>query len=89
MTGVLVYGVGSPCGFGSKCTDEGAPTPYVDAVESEGQTVDNCGGHASPTNEYHIHSGLGINSTAERDACALPTDTENQHSELLGWMFDG
>lgn len=89
VSGVNIFGVGSPCGFSSKCPDQGGPTQYVDAVESEGRTVDSCGGHASPTNQYHIHSGLGINSSIGRDACRLPTDTDGQHSELLGWMFDG
>ena len=54
--GVMVFGVGSPCGYSSKCPEDGAPTKYVDAVESEGHTVDQCGGHAAPTNQYHIHS---------------------------------
>lgn len=74
VTGVNIFGVGSPCGFSSKCPDQGGPTLYVDAVESKGRTVDSCGGHASPTNEYHIHSGLGINSTNDRVACGLPAD---------------
>ena len=89
VNGVEVFGVGSPCGFSSLCPDEGAPTDYVDAVESEGHTVDTCAGHASPTSSYHIHSGLGINSTEQREACRLPVDKEGEHSELLGWMFDG
>lgn len=89
VTGVNIFGVGSPCGASSRCPNEGGPTQYVDAVESEGRTVDNCGGHASPTNEYHIHSGLGINTTSDRQACGLPTDTPGEHSVLLGWMFDG
>ena len=89
VNGVEVFGVGSPCGFSSSCSNEGAPTDFVDAVESEGHTVDSCAGHAAPTGSYHIHSGLGINSTEQREACRLPVDKPGEHSELLGWMFDG
>ena len=89
LNGVNIYGVGSPCGFGSPCPDQGGPTRYVDAVESEGHTVDMCGGHASPQNQYHLHSGIGINTTAGRQTCRLSVDRDGQHSELLGWMFDG
>ena len=31
-SGVNIFGVGSPCGFSSKCPDQGAPTKWVDAV---------------------------------------------------------
>ncbi|CAI8026265.1 hypothetical protein GBAR_LOCUS15100 [Geodia barretti] len=89
INGVEVFGVGSPCGFSSLCPDAGAPTEYVDAVESEGHTVDPCAGHAAPTGSYHIHSGLGINTTEQREACRLPVDINGEHSQLLGWMFDG
>ena len=89
-TGVSVFGVGSPCGGSVPCPDSGAPTQYVDAVEAEGHTVDQCGGHASPMGEYHIHSGIGINPTSERQNCGgLPADQAGQHSQLLGWAFDG
>ena len=87
--GVRIFGVGSPCGFSSKCPDEGGPTKWVDAVQSEGHTVDFCGGHAAPTNQYHIHSGIGFNSSAGRLACQLPQDQPGKHSRLLGWIFDG
>lgn len=89
VNGVEVFGLGSPCGFTSACSNEGAPTDYVDAVDSEGHTVDSCAGHASPTGSYHIHSGIGINSTKQREACNLPADIAGEHSQLLGWMFDG
>ena len=89
MNGVSVFGVGSPCGFSSKCPNQGAPTDYVDAVESEGDTVDFCGGHSSPTGEYHIHSGIDLKTTEERKKCNLPADIEGEHSKLLGWMYDG
>lgn len=88
-SGVKVFGVGSPCGYSSKCPSEGAPTKYVDAVESEGHTVDQCGGHAAPTNDYHIHSSIGINTTEGQTKCVVPTDTPGQHSPLIGWIFDG
>ena len=87
--GVMVFGVGSPCGFSSKCPEDGAPTKYVDAVESEGHTVDQCGGHAAPTNDYHIHSDVGLNTSSERQECVMPADIPGQHSQLLGWIFDG
>ena len=89
INGVEVFGVGSPCGFSSLCPAAGAPTEYVDAVESEGHTVDPCAGHAAPTGSYHIHSGLGINTTEQREACRLPADIQGEHSQLVGWMFDG
>ena len=88
-SGVNIFGVGSPCGFSSKCPDQGAPTKWVDAVESEGHTVDFCGGHPAPTNQYHIHSGIRFNSSAGRETCQLPQDTPGEHSQLLGWIFDG
>lgn len=87
--GVRIFGVGSPCGFSSKCPIDGGPSIYVDAVESEGHTVDSCGGHADPTGNYHIHSGIGLDTNVERANCGLPQDTPGRHSKLLGWMFDG
>lgn len=92
VNGVVVFGVGAPCGGNSVCpnTDSLALSTYVDAVESEGVTFDQCGGHPAPGNQnYHIHSGNTFNSSAGRRACALPEDTPGEHSVLLGWMFDG
>ena len=91
INGVRIFGFGSPCGYSSTCpsTDPSAPTNYVDAVQSEGHTTDSCGGHADPQYHYHIHSGLGINSTSQRLACNLTADVPGQHSQLLGWMIDG
>lgn len=89
LNGVNIFGVGSPCGYSSKCPENGGPTKWVDAVESEGHTVDFCGGHAAPTHQYHIHSGVGFNSSADREVCQLPQDSPGKHSELLGWIFDG
>ena len=89
VNGVEVFGVGSPCGYTAVCSEKGAPTDYVDAVDAESHTVDTCGGHAAPTGSYHVHSGTGINSTEQREACQLPVDVEGEHSQLLGWMFDG
>ena len=91
-SGVVIFGVGSPCGFGSDCPfdNTGAPSNYVDAVESEGHTVDQCGGHPAPGyGQYHVHSGLNFNTSAKRQSCALPHDVPNKHSKFLGWMFDG
>ena len=87
--GVNIFGVGSPCGYSSKCPSDGGPSMWVDAVESEGHTVDFCGGHAAPTHQYHIHSGIGMVSNDQRAACELSIDVKGEHSELLGWMFDG
>ena len=89
VNGVNVYGVGAPCGGGSVCPDQGAPTIWVDAVESEGSTLDMCGGHPSPSYQYHIHAGFMFNMSRGREVCRLPSDTEGEHSELLAWMFDG
>ena len=91
LNGVNLFGVGSPCGFSSSCPedDSQAPSQYVDAVESEGHTTDQCGGHSAPTGVYHLHSNLGFNDTTGRQTCNLPVDTPGEHSQLLGWMFDG
>ena len=56
INGVNVFGVGSPC-VSVPCEKDGAPSDMVDAVDSEGHTVDYCGGHPSPNGEYHVHSG--------------------------------
>ena len=56
LNGVPVFGVGSPC-VNVPCEKAGAPSDLVDAVESEGHTVDFCYGHASPGGQYHVHSG--------------------------------
>ena len=101
VSGVFIYGPASPCGFSSPCPQESnasgimqyvdpkAPSNYVDAVQSEGQSTDACPGHggreATITIDniyylcYHIHSGLGINTTAQRVACGLPPDTPGNH----------
>lgn len=89
LNGVNIFGVGSPCGFSSKCPQDGGPSKWVDAVESEGHTVDMCGGHAAPTHQYHIHSGVGLVTAEQRKTCELPVDTAQEHSRMLGWMFDG
>ena len=88
INGVNLYGVGSPCGFSSFCPPTG-PTKYVDAVDAEGHTVDQCGGHADPIGTYHMHSGLYLHSASNRTACSLPVDVVGEHSKLLGWAFDG
>lgn len=87
ITGVNIFGVGSPCGFGSDCPNEGtgAPTIWVDAVESEGDTTDMCIGHPNDRGVYHIHSEVA----SGRDNCGLPLDVPGSHSPLLGYIFDG
>jgi hypothetical protein len=87
--GVKVFGVGSPCGFSSKCPENGGPSKWVDAVDAEGHTVGTCGGHADPHHNYHVHSGVGAVTSEQRQACQLPVDTAGEHSKQLGWMFDG
>ena len=89
LNGVRIFGVGSPCGYNSDCPEDGGPSIYVDAVEAEGHTTDSCGGHAAPTGDYHVHSGIGFDTNIERANCELPEDVSGEHSELLGWMFDG
>ncbi len=39
LNGVNVFGVGSPCGYSSKCPQDGGPSKYVDAVEAEGKSM--------------------------------------------------
>ena len=58
VSGVFIYGPASPCGVSSPCpqasnasgimqyVDPKAPSNYVDAVQSEGQSTDACAGHA-------------------------------------------
>ena len=91
VNGVNIFGVGSPCGFGSSCPNEdpNAPSVYVDAVDSEGQTLDECAGHSNPITGYHIHAGFNIDNNTQRTRCSLPNDEDGKHSALLGWMFDG
>lgn len=88
VNGVNLFGVGSPCGFRAPCPPTGLSN-YVDAVISEGHTLDTCGGHPSPTGEYHIHSAETLHTANGRLACSLPADVEGEHSKLLGWAFDG
>ena len=89
--GVNLFGVGSPCGFSSKCPQNGGLSKYVDAVSSEGHTTDQCGGHADPNHNYHVHSQTGFNASKPdgRQDCVLAKDTPGEHSDLLGWLFDG
>ena len=84
-----IFGVGSPCGYSSKCPGQGGPSKYVDAVDSEGHTVDQCGGHPAPTHQYHIHSGVGLTTDQGRNSCRLSVDKAGQHSALLGYLLDG
>ena len=78
----MVYGRGSPCGFGSDCPSNGtgASSEYVDAVDSEGQTINQCRGHPQGQGQYHIHSGATFMDSIGRQMCDLL---------LLEWMFDG
>ena len=42
-----------------------------------------------PTHQYHIHSGIGMDSSEKREACELNVDVAGEHSKILGWLFDG
>ncbi|CBJ31670.1 conserved unknown protein [Ectocarpus siliculosus] len=62
----------------------------LDAVEEyedtafylEADTLDPCGGHATPTGSYHYHSTAGC---LQEQAGAVA----GEHSPLLGWSYDG
>ena len=88
---VNLFGVGSPCGYKLRCPQDRDPSKYVDAVLSEGHTTDQCGGHADPNHNYHVHSQTGFNASKPngRQDCVLAKDTPGEHSKLLGWLFDG
>ena len=93
LNGVNIYGVAIPCRSNSQAPcpedDSQAPSEIVDAVEATGHTTDQCAGHPSRNGAYHIYSNLGFNDTTGRQTCKLPVDTPGQHSQLLGWIFDG
>ena len=91
VNGVVVYGPSAVCGGHAVCPsdDSNAPSRYVDAWDAEGVTLDRCGGHPDGQTRYHIHTGINFTTSEGRRACSLPTDTPGEHSELLGWMFDG
>ncbi|CAN0546072.1 unnamed protein product, partial [Ectocarpus sp. 12 AP-2014] len=48
----------------------------------EADTLDPCGGHATPTGSYHYHSTAGC---LQEQAGAVV----GEHSPLLGWSYDG
>jgi len=69
-----------------------SPNPYpeggcsyeVDAVGGEGDTFDECSGHANEFGNYHYHVA---------PACLLEqlgdSEDTNTHSPIIGWAFDG
>ena len=105
----MLYGRFSPCGFGSDCKDTcpnvkpdcttngAAPSNTVDAADAEMKTMDRCGGHPSPSGEYHQHSLLHTNHVdgdgatlleATHSDCGLLNDNAGMHSERLGYAYD-
>jgi hypothetical protein len=54
-----------------------------DAFVFEGMTFDStCGGHASPTGQFHYHS-------EPKSGCVAAAAAAGLHSPLLGIMMDG
>ena len=52
------------------------------AYEYEGQTFDQCGAHAAPMNQYHLHN-------PSTPTCCLGYVEKAQHSPTIGIMADG
>eukprot|EP00930_Biecheleria_cincta_P072368 TRINITY_DN59775_c0_g1_i1.p1 TRINITY_DN59775_c0_g1~~TRINITY_DN59775_c0_g1_i1.p1 ORF type:complete len:357 (+),score=54.63 TRINITY_DN59775_c0_g1_i1:74-1072(+) len=73
---------------GQTLSDLGKEDGWVDAVLAERWMDDHCLGHLSGAGNYHTHAGLW-HTPELRKACGLPEDKEGNHSELLGWAFDG
>ncbi|CAN0316512.1 unnamed protein product, partial [Hapterophycus canaliculatus] len=48
----------------------------------EADTLDPCGGHATPTGDYHYHGTPGC---LQEQAGGVV----GEHSPLLGWSYDG
>eukprot|EP00730_Choanoeca_flexa_P020155 TRINITY_DN9854_c0_g1_i1.p1 TRINITY_DN9854_c0_g1~~TRINITY_DN9854_c0_g1_i1.p1 ORF type:complete len:362 (+),score=18.64 TRINITY_DN9854_c0_g1_i1:423-1508(+) len=97
--GVEIFGRYSPCGYASKCktqngcprvsqapceVDPDAPSNVVDAIDSEIETIDMCGGHPTPNGDYHIHTFHSGNRSICGDDRYLPHDTPGQHSHWVG-----
>eukprot|EP01084_Bolivina_argentea_P295679 509127_1 len=57
-----------------------------DAVQIEGDTFDNCGGHATRNGDYHYHIAPGCLLDQLFDA---KTPDVNGHSPQIGWAYDG
>lgn len=92
--GVLVNGV-SLNGVASKYSETleagqklDGDDMWIDAAQAEKWMDDRCGGHLSGGGNYHIHAG-GWHTAEERTSCGLPPDLPGEHSQRLGWAFDG
>ncbi|CAI7869809.1 unnamed protein product [Closterium sp. NIES-53] len=70
-----------------------------DALQYEGSTFDACGGHPTPSGQYHFHVAPGvanpsaISSSRSTDFqlcnASFWQDTPSSHSPLLGFLADG
>eukprot|EP00897_Mesotaenium_endlicherianum_P010446 jgi/Mesen1/942/ME000118S00120 len=69
------------------------------ALTYEGSTFDHCGGHPSPSGDYHYHVVAGDRHPASHSATrnnkftlcpeSFWKDTAGKHSQLLGFLADG
>ncbi|CAI6005276.1 unnamed protein product [Closterium sp. NIES-64] len=77
---------------------EGA-TFDADALQYEGATFDTCGGHPTPSGQYHYHvapglanpSAISASCTTDFQLCSSSfwQDAPGQHSPLVGFLADG
>ncbi|MCE9619669.1 MAG: YHYH protein [Planctomycetes bacterium] len=52
---------------------------HNDAIKVEGPSFDSCGGHPSPSSEYHNH----------QNASCMYNEAPTVHSPIMGFAFDG
>jgi len=57
----------------------------LDAVQEEGDTFDECGGHKNEYGNYHYH----VAPACLIDQLNGTDDADVRHSPLVGWAFDG
>ncbi|CAI5519079.1 unnamed protein product [Closterium sp. Naga37s-1] len=70
-----------------------------DALQYEGATFDACGGHPTPSGQYHYHVAPGVANPSAISAsrstnfnlcnASFWQDAPGQHSPLLGFLADG
>ncbi|CAI5995009.1 unnamed protein product, partial [Closterium sp. NIES-65] len=70
-----------------------------DALQYEGSTFDSCGGHPTPSGQYHYHVAPGVAKPSAISASRSTNfklcnssfwqDVRGQHSPLLGFLADG
>ncbi|CAI5966589.1 unnamed protein product [Closterium sp. NIES-65] len=71
----------------------------TDALQYEGATFDTCGGHPTPSGQYHYHvapglanpSAISASCTTDFQLCSSSfwQDAPGQHSPLVGFLADG